>query len=132
MTDTFTLAGHTFNSRLIIGTGKYRNFEEMKRDLHAVIRRVADFLGIAPLNEQELAAIAEKCGFRYMQEHQDNFEMQPPHILQTNAQLFVSGTAERHKDVPAEARARIAEWVRKEMETGSFPLATAYPDLGSS
>ena len=30
MTDTFTLAGHTFNSRLIIGTGKYRSFDEMK------------------------------------------------------------------------------------------------------
>ena len=30
MTDTFVLAGHTFNSRLIIGTGKYRSFDEMK------------------------------------------------------------------------------------------------------
>lgn len=30
MTDTFTLAGKTFNSRLIIGTGKYRTFEEMR------------------------------------------------------------------------------------------------------
>ena len=26
----FTLAGKTFNSRLIIGTGKYRSFEEMQ------------------------------------------------------------------------------------------------------
>lgn len=30
MTDLFNLAGETFNSRLIIGTGKYRNFEEMQ------------------------------------------------------------------------------------------------------
>ena len=30
MTDTFSLAGHTFNSRLIIGTGKYRSFDEMR------------------------------------------------------------------------------------------------------
>lgn len=30
MSDTFTLAGKTFNSRLIIGTGKYRSFEEMQ------------------------------------------------------------------------------------------------------
>ncbi len=30
MTDTFTLAGKTFNSRLIIGTGKYRSYEEMQ------------------------------------------------------------------------------------------------------
>jgi thiazole synthase len=30
MTDTFTLGGTTFGSRLIIGTGKYRSFDEMK------------------------------------------------------------------------------------------------------
>jgi thiazole synthase len=30
MSDTFTLAGKTFKSRLIIGTGKYRTFEEMQ------------------------------------------------------------------------------------------------------
>ncbi len=30
MTDTFTLAGKTFNSRLIIGTGKYRTYQEMQ------------------------------------------------------------------------------------------------------
>src|SRR4028119_357309 len=28
--DTFQLAGKTFNSRLIIGTGKYRSFQEMQ------------------------------------------------------------------------------------------------------
>jgi thiazole synthase len=30
MSDTFTLAGKQFSSRLIIGTGKYRSFDEMK------------------------------------------------------------------------------------------------------
>src|SRR3954470_5792801 len=30
MTDTFQLAGTTFSSRLIIGTGKYRSYHEMK------------------------------------------------------------------------------------------------------
>ncbi|HEX6126248.1 MAG TPA: thiazole synthase [Pyrinomonadaceae bacterium] len=30
MTDTLQLAGKSFDSRLIIGTGKYRSFEEMK------------------------------------------------------------------------------------------------------
>ncbi|MFL6375089.1 MAG: thiazole synthase [Pyrinomonadaceae bacterium] len=29
MSDTFTLAGHNFTSRLIIGTGKYRSYGEM-------------------------------------------------------------------------------------------------------
>jgi thiazole synthase len=30
LTDHFEIAGHPFHSRLIIGTGKYRNYEEMK------------------------------------------------------------------------------------------------------
>jgi thiazole synthase len=30
MSDTFTLAGKTFSSRLIIGTGKYRTYQEMQ------------------------------------------------------------------------------------------------------
>jgi thiazole synthase len=34
MSDIFDLAGHTFTSRLIIGTGKYRTYDEMK-DAHA-------------------------------------------------------------------------------------------------
>src|SRR5919199_342247 len=28
--ETFDIAGRSFTSRLIVGTGKYRNFEEMK------------------------------------------------------------------------------------------------------
>ena len=28
MEDTFTIANKNFNSRLIVGTGKYKNFEE--------------------------------------------------------------------------------------------------------
>ena len=31
MVDHLVIAGKTFNSRLIVGTGKYRNFEEMRR-----------------------------------------------------------------------------------------------------
>ncbi|MGE0354009.1 MAG: sulfotransferase domain-containing protein [Gemmatimonadales bacterium] len=106
-------------------------FEDMKRDLPAVVRGVAEFLGVAPLNEQELALVVEKCGFRYMQEHQDNFEMHPPHILQTNAELFVSGKADRHKDVPEDVQRRIAAWAAKEMKGNGFPLARAYPDVGA-
>jgi len=104
-------------------------FEDMKRDLPAMVRRVAQFLGVAPLGEQELARVVEKCGFAYMQRHQDNFEMHPPHILQTNAALFVRGTADRHKDVPDDARRRICTWVASEMAGSGFPLADTYPDV---
>jgi hypothetical protein len=105
------------------------HFEDMKRDLPAVARRVAEFLGMSSLTEAELARVVEKCGFAYMQEHQGNFEMHPPHLLQTNAALFVSGKAERHQDVSPDARARVRAWSVEQMAGSDFPLTTAYPDL---
>ncbi len=107
-------------------------FEEMKRDLPEIVRRVAAFLDVAPLTELELARVVEKCGFNYMQKHQDNFEMHPPHILQTNASLFVRGTAERHLDVPADANQRILVWAAAEMAGNDFPLAEMYPDVAAA
>jgi len=104
-------------------------FEEMKRDLAGITRRVAAFLGVRPLDDAELARVVEKCGFAYMQKHQDSFEMHPPHILQTNAELFVRGSADRHKDVPAAARQRIIAWASAEMAGSGFPLAQHYPDV---
>lgn len=107
-------------------------FEDLKRDLGASARRVAEFLGVAPLDQAELARVVEKCGFQYMQEHQDSFEMHPPHILQTNAEMFVSGAAERHLDVPEEARERVRRWAAAGMAGSTFPLATAYPDVAAA
>lgn len=104
-------------------------FEEMKRDLPGVVRRVAAFLGVAPLSEPELAAVCAKCGFAYMRAHQDAFEMHPPHILQTNAALFVRGTADRHLDVPEDVRRRIAAWAAAGLAGSGFPLAEAWPDM---
>jgi len=107
-------------------------FEDMKRDLPAVVRQVAGFLGVAPLTEGELARVVEKCGFAYMQQHQGNFEMQPPHLLQTNADLFVRGTAERHKDVPEDTQQRILSWAARELEGSDLPLTGAYPDVAKA
>jgi len=107
-------------------------FEDLKRDLAAVARTVTEFLGLAPLDQAELAQVLEKCGFRYMQEHQDAFEMHPPHILQTNAALFVSGAAERHLDVPEAARERIRRWAAAGLAGSEFPLAANYPDVAAA
>ena len=104
-------------------------FEDMKHDLSAVTRRVAEFLEIRPLDDAELALIVEKCSFRYMQEHESAFEMHPPHILSASADLFISGSADRHADAPEEARRRIAAWCAARMEGGRFPLAKVYPDV---
>jgi len=65
-----------------------------------------------------------------MQKHQDNFEMQPPHILQTNAALFVSGKADRHHDVPPEVSTRIRGWAAQEFPAG-HPITEVYADLAS-
>ncbi|MGA7441799.1 MAG: thiazole synthase, partial [Candidatus Sulfotelmatobacter sp.] len=35
MTDALHIAGHTFRSRLIVGTGKYKSFQETARALEA-------------------------------------------------------------------------------------------------
>lgn len=108
------------------------SFEEMRRDLPAVVRQVAGFLGVAPLTDAELAEVVRTCSFEYMRDHHDAFEMHPPHILQTNAELFVGGTADRHKDVPAETRQRLAAWVAREMAGSDFPLAQVYPDVAGA
>jgi hypothetical protein len=102
-------------------------FEDMKRDLASTIRQVAEFLGMKSLSDTEVKAIAEKCSFGYMQEHQEAFEMHPPHLLATSAELFVRGSADRHLDVPEDARKRVGEWARKEMEGSSFPMQQVYP-----
>lgn len=104
-------------------------FEEMKQDLPAVARRVAAFLGLAPLSDAELERIGHKCGFDYMQRHSDAFEMHPPHILAIDAELFVSGKSDRHRDVPAEAARRIARWCATELDEADLPLERLYPDI---
>lgn len=104
-------------------------FEEMKEDLPAIVRRVTAFLGLAPLSDAELEHVVDKCSFEYMQRYRGTFEMHPPHLLATDAELLVKGTADRHLDVPEETRRRVAAWCAAEMESGDFPIDEAYPDL---
>ena len=46
-------------------------FEEMKADLPGVTRRIAAFLGLAPLDDTELAQVVEKVSFENMRRHRD-------------------------------------------------------------
>lgn len=104
-------------------------FEDMKRDLEGVVRQVAAFIGVNDLSDAEVAEVVRKAGFLYMQEHQDNFEMHPPHLLQTNAELFVSGRSDRYKKLPVGVRESVSRWVVEEMDSSAFPLREHYPDL---
>jgi hypothetical protein len=87
-------------------------------------------VGVSQLTPEELANVVHKCGFAYMQQYQDTFEMQPPHILQTNAALFVSGKADRHRDVPDQVSARIREWAGRAFPPG-HPVLSVYSDLNA-
>jgi len=107
----------------------FLHFEEMKRDLPGVVRRVASFLGLQAFTDGEVAEVVRKCSFEYMREHEGTFEMHPPHLLATDAELFVKGTVDRHKDVPDEARRRILSWCAARMEGSDYPLAEVYPDV---
>lgn len=102
-------------------------FEDMKADLPEVVRQVAAFLGVAALSMQELAEVVRKCGFDYMSQHTDAFEMHPPHLMQTDAELFVRGSANRHADVPDALRSRLLDWCADALkDSGARSL---YPDL---
>lgn len=103
-------------------------FEEMKRDLPGVVRRVAEFMGVEILTETELGRVVEKCGFEYMQANKGAFEMHPPHLFATDAEHFVRGTVDRHKDVPDEVRRRVYAWCETRMSEGELPLDRLYPE----
>jgi hypothetical protein len=64
-----------------------------------------------------------------MQEHDETFEMHPPHILAVDADLFVRGSADRHKDVPEDAQDRIRRWSVEQLAESDVPLAQYYPDV---
>jgi hypothetical protein len=111
------------------GNVLFVSFEEMKRDLAGTVRRVEEFFGMTPLTGEERAEVVAKCSFRYMQEHDDTFEMHPPHILAVDAELFVRGSADRHKDVPTDTQDRIRRWCAERLAGSDFPLAQYYPDV---
>ncbi len=107
------------------------HFETMRKDLAGVVRQVAQFLDMEPLSDAEVAEVVRKTSFDYMQRHKAHFEMNPPHILQTDAELFVRGTADRHRDVPADVRTRVAAWTATAMKNSSYPLARMYGDVSA-
>jgi hypothetical protein len=106
-------------------------FEDMKRDLAGIARRVADFLGVPPLSDTELDEVVRKCSFAYMQEHRDAFEMNPPHLLQTDAEMFLRGTVDRHRDVPEPMRRRILAWCGQDLAGSGFDVEQIYPEAAA-
>lgn len=52
-------------------------YEDLAEDLEGGIRKVAGFLGVT-LEEDRMGAILEKCGFAYMKQHADRFDVRLP------------------------------------------------------
>ncbi|MHC4403614.1 MAG: sulfotransferase domain-containing protein [Planctomycetota bacterium] len=95
-------------------------FDEMKEDLAAVANVVAEFLGVQPLSSDELAQVMRKCSFQYMRDHEECFEMTPPHLLQKRRGQFVSGKLDRHEDLPEDVRGRVALWCRDQLASANL------------
>jgi hypothetical protein len=95
-------------------------FEHITHDMRAAARRISDFLGMNPLLDPELSQIERKCGFEYMREHAETFEMSPPHLLQADGKFFFSGKANRYESVPAAMRERVIGWCRDRMPAGKL------------
>lgn len=104
-------------------------FEEMRRDLAAVVRRVTAHLGLDPLADDEIERVVHKCGLAYMRRHAEAFEMHPPSVLAPRPRPFVSGGVRRRGDVPDVVRERILDWCAGEIEGSGFPTERFYPDL---
>ena len=105
------------------------HFEEMTRDLGAVVDRVAEFLGVG-LRPAERERIMEKCSFKYMKDHEESFEMAPPTMFSVSGGEFMaSGKEKRHEDVTPVVRERIIAYCRETLMASAYPAGRFYSDL---
>lgn len=105
------------------------HFEEMTRDLGAVVDRVATFLDVE-LTAAERQRVADRCSFEYMKNHEEFFEMAPPTMFSVaGGQFMASGKEKRHEDVKPAVRERILAYCREALTRSAYPAARFYPDL---
>lgn len=104
------------------------HFEEMKRDLEGVTRRVAEFLGQA-LGDAELERVLHKAGFQYMKKHEELFEMSPPNLFSVSGTYFKSGQANRHEEIGGAESRRILVFCRERFARRTYPAQQFYPDI---
>jgi len=108
------------------------HFEYMKAQPENTVDQLAGFLGVS-LTSDEKKKVLEKSSFRYMQEHEENFEMAAPNLFSAAAgehHFMKSGASQRHEEIEAEDKEQIMAYVRKELKNASYPAARFYPDLG--
>lgn len=106
----------------------FLHFEDMKQDVTAVVRRVAAFLK-CQLTAEETVLVVHKCGFNYMKEHEDLFEMSPPTLFSHNRTFFMSGSSRRHTHVEPEQNRRILDFCQRRLEGSDYPISRYVPQV---
>jgi hypothetical protein len=105
------------------------HYEQMRRDLPAVVSRVAAFLDVE-LGGEELAEVVRKSSFDYMKAHEELFEMAPPSLFSVaEGSFFVSGGRERTGGLDPAARERVLAFCREGLKGSSYPAGHFYPEL---
>lgn len=104
------------------------HFEDMKEDIAAIVRRVANFLE-CPVTEEETAAIIDKCSFEYMKQHEEWFEMSPPTLFSHDHTFFKSGSTSRHKHVQPAQGQRILDFCRTQLADSDYPIQRYLPPI---
>lgn len=106
-------------------------FEDLTDDLATQAQRLATFLGVEPLSGPELASVVNKCRLDYMRGHADEFEMHPPHLLQSANPFFRDGGKDRARAVPPEIARQILDWCRAACADRGIAIDCLYPDLAA-
>lgn len=106
----------------------FMRFEDMKHDLFAATRQVAEFLDVSHLTDAEMERIVHKCSFQYMRDNWEAFEMSVPTVLNCRVQPFVSGSVDRHRSVPDDVRERLLRWAEESLEAAGISLDRFYPE----
>ena len=98
------------------------HFEDLKEDLSATVRRVADFLECL-LSAKQISAVLHKCSFRYMKEHEESFEMSPPTLFTYRQTFFKSGSSWRHTSLDLHRSERILDFCQAHIGDSTYPLS---------
>jgi aryl sulfotransferase len=107
------------------------HFDEMTRDLPAVIDRLAALLAV-PLTPQERLDVASRCTFDYMTAHGDCFEMAPPTMFSVAGGRFLKrGSARRDEDVTPAIRRQILGYCRHSLSGRPYPAERFFTDLAN-
>ena len=108
------------------------HYESMKKDLPAVVNKVASFLEME-LTQEEIDKVVQRSSFEYMKEHEEHFSMFSPNVFSESlktVRFMQAGTLERYKDVSDLESKAIMDFCHARLKAGGYhyPLDKFYPD----